>query len=701
MTNFLQFSIQGIPYGCVFALIAIGLVLIYKTSGVFNLAFGAQAYVSAALFYITVEQLHWSKLAGFALSVLVAGPVIGLILDQGIFRHMVGSSITVKLVASIGLLIGIPPIVQFFWPGNHQAPPSLTPGVGPGRTPPVYHFGSFHVDRSELMIMVVTVLVVLAVGALFRYTSIGLKMRAVVESPRMVELSGINAQRVSTFAWILSSLLAALAGVLLAPGQSSLNDPNNFTYLLVAAMAAAAFGGLYSLPLTLLGGVLLGMTQQGLTSFLPLNSVFSVEFRPSYPFIVLVLLLLFWPPVRKRTKQVVDPLAGCDPPVRGLASAIQGETMRRLNRTSNPIMLTAFVLVGLFALPSQWINVFSLGATVSVIFLSITVLTGMSGQVSLCQLSFAGLGAFTAGQLAQHFNVPFIWGMLAGGAIGAAAGALVAIPALRLDGLYLSLATLAFAVMADNILFPLSWIGNGENGVSIPRPQIGPINFGGDRAYFVLSLIVLGICSGIVILVRRGTVGRFLAALRGSEVAAATIGINPVRSKFIVFALSAGLAGIGGAMYGANTIPPSPTTAINFFYLYSLIFVVLVLQTGSRTVEGAINAGVSFALITYIFGSVLQGRWGQLPAFLFGFGILGYVKHPEGILEFQKARSLRAISGFIDRRILRKTPEQIEQEAERPDLGDPDAVPLLQSSTAGSGSPSATSVPRPVQGGDT
>jgi ABC-type branched-subunit amino acid transport system permease subunit len=652
LTHFLNFAIPGIPYGFVYALVGVGLVLTYKTSGVFNMAFAAQAYVSAAIYYGLVSQQHLSKWVGFVVAVVVAGPALGYLLDRMLFRHMRTAPTVVKLITGLGLLIGLPSIVAFFWPGQHQNPPSLSP-----KPDSVYHFGSYHLDGNQLIVIISVVAVMLALGALFKFSALGLKMRAVVESPRMVELAGINADRVGSFAWMLSSFLAALAGVLLAPFYANV-DPLNFIALLVAAIAAAVFGGLASLPLTLLGGLLLGIFQQVLTGYLPLNSILATGLRPSFPFVVLVLLLLFWPLVRRR-REAADPLAGCDPPPPALAATLRGATLDRLTKILFPIFIVVYMVVSLFLVPTHWLFLLTQGIVYGTIFLSITALTGMSGQISLCQASFAGLGAFTAGQLATSFNMPFIFGMLIGGAVAAAAGALVAIPALRLQGLYLALATLAFALLASNILFPQSWLGNGDTGVNVPRPQLGSINFNNNRAFFVLAMAVFGICAVIVILVRKGTIGRYLAALRGSEVAAETVGINPARAKITIFALSAGIAGIGGAMFGSLQ---GTTSSGDYNSFFSILWVVLVLTTGVRTVEGAVNAGIALVVIPQLLG-YFGGQSQALSFFLFGIGALTYARHPEGAVEFNKRRSLLWISAWLDRRAGREPTAEIADAA--------------------------------------
>ena len=194
-----------------------------------------------------------------------------------------------------------------------------------------------------------------------------------------------------------------------------------------------------------------------------------------------------------------------------------------------------------------------------------TLITGMSGQVSLCQMAFAGIGGFGAGQLATHLNLPILLGAVAGAVIAAAVGAVIAVIAIRISGLALALFTLAFALLCDQLLFNFSWSGNGQQGIQVPRPQIGSINFlagdPGDRYFVILATVILAICMIGVMLIQKGTLGRFLSAIRGSPTAAESLGINLTKAKITVFALSAGVAGLGGASTARwrETSPP-PTS---------------------------------------------------------------------------------------------------------------------------------------------
>ncbi len=635
MSEFLSFAIAGVPFGCVFALMAVGLVLAYQTSGVFNLAFGAQAYASALMFYEAVAN-GWPKWAAFVAAVLVVSPGLGLMMDRLLFRHIRSAPVLVKLVSGIGMLITIPSVIQLlFGNGGHPSPPDLL--LSP--TQVYFRLGGEPIDGTQLSTVVVTALAVLILALVFHFTVFGLRMRAMAESPRMVQLTGANAERIGGFTWALSSMLAGLAGVLLAPALGQVQSLD-FLDLLVAGIAAAAVGSLTSLPLTFGGGVALGVAEEILGGYLPSGSVLSSGLRYAFPFVALVGLLLFMPGLRRRWVSGSDPMSGIDPPPPPLASTIRPPGLERLMTNGLRLLVALFVVSCLTVMPDNWLIVLTQGLAYSVIFLSITLLTGMSGQISLCQMAFAGAGAFAAGQLAMHFNISVLAGVILGGLVAAALGALVAIPALRLGGLALAIATLAFGFLADNIGFQYSWSGNGLSGVPVPRPALAGIDFTSDKSYFLLVFVVLVLAATVVHLVRRGTTGRYLAAMRGSELAAAAVGINLNRWKVVVFALSAGLAGVGGALYSSIN---GSAAASDYTTFQSLVFLVVVVTTGVRTVEGAIQAGLGYVVIAELLTYLHSPRWANLLEILFGLGAITYALHPEGIVELQKRRWIERV----------------------------------------------------------
>jgi ABC-type branched-subunit amino acid transport system permease subunit len=263
----------------------------------------------------------------------------------------------------------------------------------------------------------------------------------------------------------------------------------------------------------------------------------------------------------------------------------------------------------------------------------------MAGQLSLCQAMLAGAGAFTAAQLANHLGLNLLLAGLVGAALAAAVAVVLALLSLRLRGLGLALMTLAAALLVDATFFNETYITGGAQGLSIQSKWLGTSAFFNvnGKAMFLLSLGVLMVVVVVVLLVRRGTVGRNLAAMRGSETATAGLGVNPSWQRIMVFALSGAIAGIGGLLHSMEQQVINPT---DWNADFSLVLVVLVVTTSVTTVEGAIQAGVGFFVTEQILTTILPARIGasSLTIVLFAWGALLYAQHPEGILEFQKRR---------------------------------------------------------------
>jgi branched-subunit amino acid ABC-type transport system permease component len=637
---------------------AVGLVLTFRATGVFNLAFGAQAFAAAFVFDLLVRTNHLPVWLAFILSVLVLSPLFGLGLDRFLFRHIPSGSTTAKLVSSVALLVAIPQTLPILFGGAPRLnPPNLW--LNPDHV--YFHLFTTPINGGEISTTVITVVVVVAIVAMFRYTGIGLEMRAVVESRRMSQLEGINAPRVAAGAWALSSTLAGLAGVLLLPLTAELipTDPLTFTALLVAGLTAAAVASMRSLPIALATAIGLGIVENLLRAYLPSSGVLAQTVVPAFPFVVLVGALLLNPGLR-RLELSTDPLSSCDPPPAPPAISVRDRRLDRPTRVGFWVLVVAFLVSSATWVPGLWVTSFDEGLAVSIIFLSITLITGMSGQLSLCQAAFAGVGAFAAGQLAAHLGLSVLLGAVIGGLLAAVVGTIVAVIAIRVSGLLLALVTLAFALFADQALFTYSWSGGGLNGVTVPRPVLGPLNFGSDRAFLFFIFLALVLCIVLVLLVQRGTVGRYLAAMRGSPIAAASLGINLTAARLTVFAMSAGLAGFGGALYG-SVVRNNP--AANFSYGYSLAFVVVVITTGSRTVEGAVQAGMAYSVFLTVL-TYLPARFSGIEPILFAVGAMTYAAHPEGIVEYQKSRWLARVS-----KLFRSYDERKARESGTP-LGD-------------------------------
>jgi branched-subunit amino acid ABC-type transport system permease component len=653
--------LQGLPPGTVYALIALGFVLAYKTSGVFNLAFGAQAYVSAAMYFQARVEWGWEIIPALVLSVFILAPLLGLVLERLIFRHLRTSSAVAKLVVAIGLTVAIPAIFELIV--GFESVAGRTPeGIVPGGATVFYDpFGVYRFSRDELVAMAVALVAMAGLAALFRFTGIGLQMRAVVESPRMTELNGIRADRVSAFAWALSSFFAGLAGVLIAPRFNTLAAPDFFN-IVVVAIAAAAVGRLLSLPWALAGGLGLGVLIALANTFLPrwsgdhpLLETIQENVTPAMPFVVLFGLLVLWPAVR-RTREQSDPLSGVDPPPPSLAALDRSRWLTRATQVFAVVFLAGVGFVVLTQADASWLFLVTEAVILATIYLSITVITGMAGQISLCQGTFAAIGAFSAFQLTDRAGMPVLLAGLIGAVLAAAVAAILSLPVLRLGGVWVAIATLAFAFFFDAVMVKLPWIGGGDTsllqGTRVPRPTIGPWDLADDKKFLVLAILVFVVVSLAVIQVREGTVGRTLRALRGSEVAAQSIGISPARARLTAFAVSAFIAGIGGALLAMHQ--ENVNYGSNFAPFVALFWLVLVVSLGSRTVEGAAQAGAAFALFDAIvlkgaiFGWILRSP-DRIPGFLplspkwrfilFGLAAIQFARHPEGLVEHGKRRA--------------------------------------------------------------
>jgi branched-subunit amino acid ABC-type transport system permease component len=629
--HFLGFAIPGIPYGCTYAIVAVGLVLTYQATGVFNFAFGAQAYTSAFVYTKLVQNEQFPVWLAFLLSVVVLAPLLGLIFDRYLFRKIPNTNTTAKLVTGISLFVGIPALLPvLFGSQNQYNSPSIL--FDPNTV--YFRVAQTPVNGIYLSSVVVTAVVLVALVVLMRFTNLGLQMRGAVESRRLVQLDGVNSGRVIATAWAVSSLLAGLAGVLLAPiyGQLQAQD---YATLLVAAFAAAAWAALRSFPIAAVVGILMGVADTVLQGYLPATSSLSAAVLPSLPFIVLVLALLLVPGMR-RLHDDTDPLSSVDPPPPPTTASLRAPQLSRVIRIAWYVLLAAFIVSMLSWMPKTWESVFNSGLAFSTIFLSITLITGMGGQLSLAQATLAGVGAFTAAQLANHLGLNFLAGAVVGAVLAAAVAVILALASLRLKGLGLALMTIAAALFFDNSIFSEIGVSHGT-ALTVANKWVGlGILKANGHNLFIMLMIVLVICVAVVTLVGNGTTGRFLAAQRGSETAAAGIGINITWQRIQIFALSGAVAGIGGTML---VIQQQTVNAMQFNYQLGLAFVVIVITTGVSTIEGAIQAGMGYVVVQQVL-TYLPARYGGngLTFVLFAAGALTYVAHPEGILEYQKRR---------------------------------------------------------------
>ncbi len=646
MDNFFGGLTDGVAFGSVYALLAIGLVLAYKTSGVFNIAFGVQAYASGALFYVLHTKHDVNAFVAFIAAVVVMAPLLGIVLDRVLFRFLRGAPEINRLITALGLLVAIPGLVQLKF---DQTQATSAKGVVPnGDT--VYSWGPAHLTRDQIAIIVAMALVAIGITLLFRYSPLGLRMRAVVESPRMAELAGVNSNRISMASWMLTSFVAGLAGVLLPQITGNQVVDVYYTTLVTAAIVAAVLASLTSVPLAVAAGLGLGVVQEWLNRFLPTNSIVASNIRPGLPFISLFLVLALDPRLR-RIRSASDPLAGVDPPP---VAAIAATRTRNAARGTRLFWLIAGLGYLYYVMGHGNASVVDDAVRIAIyaiLFCSIVVATGLGGQLPLAQATFAGIGGAVSSQLATQQGLSVIVTILIGAGVAAVIGMVMSLPALRLGGIFLTLFTFGFALAFESVFVKFGWVTGGLFPEASPRPAIGPIDFGNDHSFLVMCLVVFGVVATIVVLVRGGTTGRFLSAVRGSETAAASIGISAARARIVTFGLAAGIAGLGG---GLLTSYEGHYSATNWQTFIGLFWLVIVVTIGPRTIDGALQAAFVFVLfqkrvlpvwLPWLLNHV-QPFWkiNALPSavqfIFFGLGAVTYAKHPEGILEFNKRNAM-------------------------------------------------------------
>ena len=631
MGEFIQLLVSGAIAGAIYSLIAAGLTLSYTSTGIFNLAYGGIAYTSAMLYFQLINALGIESLGMRLLSlflvVFVFCPLLGQLLNVAVFRPLARANDAAKVMATIGILVALPAMAELIvdlgtktWDWGLQSTDYvfLAPGVWkvPSETW-TYDLGGFdlRISSNQWTVLVVAAVIAVVLWALMRHTSLGLQMRAVVDRPDLAGLRGVSESFTSSAAWIIGTMLAGLAGVIGAPVFNSL-EPNLYNVFMFIATAAAVVGGLRSIPLAFAGGVALGVV----TSWVGRYATFAQDvrgFESSVPFVVLLVGLLFMARERTRRSGVVADA----PPVTEYTDDLKDWRVRiPLLRRLIPVLPAprkhlpwvlggVFIVLQVFIFADQfWLGLWITGLAFGLVFMSWVILTGLGGMVSLAQAAFVTMAAMTGGLVLNKTGLPFIPALIVGTIIAGVLGVIVALPALRLGGLPLALATLALAFMSERVLFEWSWFKNGQGtkGWDIPRPKIGPFDFEDEKSLAVLVLLLVFAAGWLVKNLQRSVTGRAIIAVRNSEPAAATSGHSVIRTKLAVFALSALLAGFGGVFFATfigNVTPFTATTQAGLFWLAVVVLI------GIRRPGGAVMAGVMVAASGHTFGTGWHWEW--------------------------------------------------------------------------------------------
>jgi ABC-type branched-subunit amino acid transport system ATPase component/branched-subunit amino acid ABC-type transport system permease component len=707
VVKFFSLLISGFVSGGIYSIMASVLVLTYETSGIFNFSQGAIAFVTAYVYFQLNTGLHIPAPLAAVLAVLVFAPLLGLALDRILLRRLAEAPVFARIVGTIGLFVALPNLALWLVEtvcnsviGTHLPVTTGASGVtnvrGLGPHPPdVWHLGFIglrpvSLTSDELAVFAAAALSALILWYVLRRTYPGLEMRSVVDKRELASLRGVNPAGASSLAWLLSTVLAGLGGILIAPLFQL--DGTTFTLVVLGSLTAVAFAGLRSIPLAFIAGLLLGVLQDMVAGYgkniLPSVITNLPGFQGSLPFLITVVLLFMFGRERGRVASTaaeerapVDHRDGLTP------------LRRRLPWVVGTVLFVVYIMGWFPPLKASGFTlqgVLAPGLALALIFLSFVVTTGIGGMVSLAQATFVTAGGFFAGWALNHdfgINFPFIvshghlnflLGALGGAVLAGAVGAVIALPVRRLGALALALGTISLALVADLTVFSINSIRNGQDGWTFPTPKVGlfgiiHLNFANPKTQVLMLLVVFGITTLLVHNLQHSATGRAMYAARSSDVAARSIGLVPAKSQILLFALSGAIAGVGGVMLGMINQTFTNTTASS---LTGLVWLAVAVTWGVRRPGGALLAGITYAgssvFLTWLaHRSFMPNAFGTLttstyfPPILFGLGAVALAQNPDGMLAILGTRGR-------ERRLQRESRRAVSAKA---DIRTPEAKP--------------------------
>jgi branched-chain amino acid transport system permease protein len=661
-----RFIVIGIVYASIYAIAAAGLVVTYTTSGIFNFAQGAMGMFFAFIYWqlkAGTESGGWGlpSVPSLIVVIFVIAPLFGALIERLVMRGLADAPLVAKLVATIGLLAFFIGLADIIWSGSTYRTigtffgqsgisiPSLASSAQEGET---------FIQWYRIITIVIGVGIAILLRLLFYRTRLGIAMRAVVDNRELAALNGAKPGLVSMFAWAIGASMAAIAGILLAQSFGNF-DSQVLTLFIIEAFAAAIIGRLRSLPMTLVGGAVIGFSVSFKESFLTFPDRWEAIGRQGViPGIILFAALLFLPQARIEGRKLAKAVTARVPSVRTAAIGFG----------------VFFLVVAFLCAVASDANLLHIeaGVVVAFIMLSLVPLTGWAGQISFAQVTFAGFGAWAGFEFShaggQAFGLDFYpagspLALVMAVVVAVPIGLLMALPALRLSGLYLALASMAFALMAVVVFFfPEVYSNTGRKiinfqmfGYSFDKPfSFLGITFGQGAGFTMFAAVLFGVVGTGVVALRRGTFGRRLIAMRDSEAACATLGVNLRSTKLAVFGVSAGIAGMGGALFGIH----SGNVETGTWHLLSgldgagLALLLLMVVGGVGVASGAVFGASVLQIFTKFLPTVWFPNakpiqwWSKVGPGLAGVGI---ARQPEGVIpqvghDLREKRRLKAAS---------------------------------------------------------
>jgi branched-chain amino acid transport system permease protein len=628
--NILLFSVLGLGEGALIAALAISVVVFYRGSGTVNLSMGAIAMVASYFFY-SVDSGSFGFHPPWWLALIITLAfiaVLGTIIELGLFWPLRTSSPLAKLAASLGLLLLAQSLIAIVYGNNTLSPTSILPSS-------TFHLFGQVVPVDRMILLLIAVVLAAALWALYRFSQFGLATRAAAESEPHAMYAGLSPRRLSLVNSLLASVIAGAFGILVAP-LITLNT-TTLPLEIVPALGAALFAGFSSLGVACFAGLLMGAGASLLNywasqSWFPQSQGNPLNGLPELLFFVLVAVAMFW--------------RGSKMPARGeLTEKRMPLAPRPENLTRNSLIALVVGVVLLIVLPYDFRQAMVNSMLGAMICLSLIVVIGYVGQISVVQVALAGVTGYAMSHMLT--SVGGVWAdfpiaPLVGIAAALIVGFITAAASLRVRGVSLAVVTLAGAVAIENFGFGNAAWGAQATGSPVSPLHIFGLNLSPEASFrgvdgkvpspifgWVVLVVLILLCL-LVAAIRRGTIGQKMLAVRSNERAAAAAGIDVRRVKMTAFMVSALIAGICGALYAYNfgTVSSDLFGSIN-----SLVIIAYAYFGGITMITGALFAGLGATqgLIPQAFDTWwgLSGNWALLIG---AVGLLvTLVGNPDGV----------------------------------------------------------------------
>ncbi|WP_232077640.1 ABC transporter permease [Variovorax sp. PBL-E5] len=620
-----QLVFSGLAMGSLYALVALGLIMVFKSTNLINFAYGQMAMLSTFFGYTLLAQLGVGYAFAF-LGALVFSALLAVLVQQMLRPAKSGSSV---IVATLALYMIFSAVAGLIWGWDPQPFPTVFEGK------PFALFGIV-VSREDLFNLAVTVLLMLLLFGFFKFTMTGIAMRALSQNVTASSLMGISVDRMFAMTWGLSGILGGVAGFLVAP--TTFLDTNMMSVLLLKAFTAAVLGGFTSYPGVVIGGLVLGILENLVAGYV------STDLKDTFSFVLLLAVLCVRPEgilgkrVRMLGRKSSDDHSPFDSSSTGLSTA---------RKAALVTLAIAFPLV--FQDNSYVLYFACLVGIYMVVAIGLDFLIGYTGQISLGHAALFAIGAYSSALLTIRLGLPFWLALPAAGVVAGLAGLLLGLSALRLSGLYLAIATLGLGEALPQILLKWDEVTNGYNGLKPAKPAFGSFVLDSEFKLYFLILAVVVLAVWVTSNILRSKIGRAFIASRDSEAGAEAMGIPIAKYRILAFVLSAFLAGVAGSLYAhvVGFISPS-----DFNSWVSLTFLCMVFVGGIGSIAGAMLGAAFMTAVPQIFAGSKS-----LSGILFGGALLIIILFfPKGLAGIYQVGA-RFVERFIPAKVAARRAE--------------------------------------------